>query len=107
MRPIVSLLSDFGLKDSYVAEMKAVILSICGNAQIVDISHLVTKFDVRMGAFVLASAASRFPKGAVHVAVVDPSVGTWLGTIVSYAVAAPFAVLSYVMMSSSSNKSNR
>ncbi|HML03978.1 MAG TPA: S-adenosyl-l-methionine hydroxide adenosyltransferase family protein [Candidatus Bathyarchaeia archaeon] len=82
MRPIVSLLSDFGLKDSYVAEMKAVILSICGNAQIVDISHLITKFDVRMGAFVLASATSRFPKGTVHVAVVDPGVGTRRRSIV-------------------------
>jgi len=74
--PIISLLSDFGLKDSYVAEMKAVILSICGNAQIVDTSHLIAKFDVRMGAFVLASAASHFPKGVVHAAVVDPGVGT-------------------------------
>jgi len=62
--------------------MKAVILSICGNAQIVDISHLITKFDVRMGAFVLASATSRFPKGTVHVAVVDPGVGTRRRSIV-------------------------
>jgi len=75
LRPIISLLSDFGLKDSYVAEMKAVILGICENAQIVDISHAVSKFDVRMGAFVLASAAPCFPKGSLHVAVVDPGVG--------------------------------
>jgi S-adenosylmethionine hydrolase len=75
LRPIISLLSDFGLKDSYVAEMKAVILSICRNIQIVDISHVVSKFDVRMGAFVLASATPHFPKGTLHVAVVDPGVG--------------------------------
>lgn len=76
MRPIVSLLSDFGLRDAYVAEMKAVILTICPQAQIVDVSHQVAKFDVRMGAFVLASTVTYFPKGTVHIAVVDPGVGT-------------------------------
>lgn len=74
--PIITLLSDFGLKDPYVAEMKAVILSICPEATIVDISHEISKFDVRMGAFVLASAAPYFPSGTIHVAVVDPGVGT-------------------------------
>lgn len=73
---IITLLSDFGLKDPYVAEMKAVILSICPNATIVDISHEVRKFDVRMGAFFLAQAAPFFPEGTIHVAVVDPGVGT-------------------------------
>jgi len=74
--PVVTLLSDFGLKDPYVAEMKAVVLSICPEATLVDISHEIKKFDVRMGAFVLASAAPHFPSGSVHVAVVDPGVGT-------------------------------
>lgn len=75
-RPVVGLLSDFGLKDPYVAEMKAIILSICEDAQIIDVSHGIEKFDVRMGAFVLASAVPYFPNGAVFVAVVDPEVGT-------------------------------
>lgn len=74
--PFVTLLSDFGLRDPYVAEMKAVILTICPQARIVDISHLIQKFNIRMGAFVLASATRYFPKGAIHVAVVDPGVGT-------------------------------
>ena len=73
---IVSLLTDFGHKDPYVAEMKAVILSISPQAQIVDITHEIDKFNIRMGAYVLASAASYFPKKTVHVAVVDPGVGT-------------------------------
>jgi S-adenosylmethionine hydrolase len=73
---IVTLTTDFGLKDSYVAEMKAVILSICSDAVIVDISHEVEKFNIRMGAYVLASAATYFPRGTVHVAVIDPGVGT-------------------------------
>jgi len=74
--PIITLLSDFGLKDAYVAEMKAVILSINPNARIVDITHEIEKFNVRMGAFILASATPYFPEGTVHVAVVDPGVGT-------------------------------
>lgn len=74
--PIITLLSDFGLKDPYIAEMKAVILKICPDARIVDISHVIPKFDVRVGAFTLASAAPYFPNGTIHVAVVDPSVGT-------------------------------
>ncbi len=74
--PIITLLSDFGLKDPYVAEMKAVTVSICPDATIIDISHQVRKFDIRMGAFILAQAAPYFPKGTIHVAVVDPGVGT-------------------------------
>ncbi len=74
--PTVTLMSDFGLKDPYVAEMKAVITSICPKAQIIDISHTVEKFNIRTGAFVLASAAPYFPEGTIHVAVVDPGVGT-------------------------------
>lgn len=73
---IITLLSDFGLKDPYVAEMKAVILAICPEASIVDISHAIEKFDIRMGAFILASAAPYFPQGTIHIAVVDPGVGT-------------------------------
>ena len=73
---IITLLSDFGLKDPYVAEMKAIILSIHPQARIVDISHEIEKFNIRMGAFVLASATPYFPPGTIHVAVVDPSVGT-------------------------------
>jgi len=73
--PIISLLSDFGLKDSYAAQMKAVILSICPKATIVDISHQVERHNLRMGAFILASATPYFPDGTIHVAVVDPGVG--------------------------------
>lgn len=74
-RPLLSLLTDFGLMDPFVAEMKAVILSICPEAGIIDITHQVEKFDVRMGSFLLASAEPYFPSGTVHVAVVDPGVG--------------------------------
>jgi len=73
---IVGLLSDFGPRDSYVAEMKAVVLSRCPEVRLVDISHEIPKFDVQMGAFVLASAARSFPKGSIFLAVVDPGVGS-------------------------------
>ena len=74
--PIITLLTDFGLKDPYVAEMKGTILSICPEAEIVDITHQIEKFNVNMGAYVLASSAPHFPEGTIHVAVVDPGVGT-------------------------------
>jgi len=76
LHPIITLTTDFGLSDPYVAEMKAVILGINPNAKIVDISHQIEKFNVRMGAYILASAAQYFPKGTIHVAVIDPGVGT-------------------------------
>ena len=73
---IITLTTDFGLQDPYAAEMKAAILSISPNAVIVDITHEIAKLNIRMGAYVLASAVPYFPKGSVHVAVVDPGVGT-------------------------------
>jgi S-adenosyl-L-methionine hydrolase (adenosine-forming) len=73
---MITLTSDFGLKDPYVAEMKGVIFTINPHASIVDLTHSVEKFSIRMGAFMLASAAPYFPKGTVHLAVVDPGVGT-------------------------------
>jgi len=73
---MITLTTDFGLEDSYVAEMKGVILSINAYVNLIDVSHGVKKFDIRMGAFTLASAAPYFPKDTVHLAVVDPGVGT-------------------------------
>jgi len=73
---MISLTTDFGLKDPYVAEMKGIILTINSNAALIDVTHSVDKFSVRMGAFVLMSAASYFPRGTTHLAIVDPGVGT-------------------------------
>jgi hypothetical protein len=74
--PVITLLTDFGLKDGYVASMKGVILSICPEAVLVDVSHEIDPADIRSGAYVLATAYGCFPRGAIHVAVVDPGVGT-------------------------------
>ncbi|MGD0451690.1 MAG: SAM-dependent chlorinase/fluorinase [Candidatus Bathyarchaeia archaeon] len=73
---MITLTSDFGLKDPYVAEMKGVILTINPRAIIVDITHDIERFNIGVAAFMLASVASYFPKGTVHLAVVDPGVGT-------------------------------
>ena len=76
LKKIITLTTDFGLTDPYVAEMKAVIIGICPEAVIVDVTHGIEKFNVRMGAYMLACAARYFPRGTIHVAVVDPGVGT-------------------------------
>jgi S-adenosyl-L-methionine hydrolase (adenosine-forming) len=73
---MITLTTDFGLKDPYVAEIKGVMLSINPKATIIDVTHEIEKFSIRMGAFVLASAVPYFPVGTVHLAVVDPGVGT-------------------------------
>ncbi len=71
---VITLLSDFG--DVYQASMKGVILSINPQVNIVDISHSIQPHDIRTGAFILMTAAKYFPSGTVHIAVVDPGVGT-------------------------------
>ncbi len=73
---LVSLLTDFGLRDSYVGQMKAALLRVCANAQLVDLTHEVPPQDVRTGAFLLWTAVEAFAPGALHLAVVDPGVGT-------------------------------
>ena len=75
-RPLITLLTDFGAGDHYVAAMKGVILGICPQAEIIDISHEIPAFQIGFGAYTLAQAASAFPSGTIHVAVVDPGVGT-------------------------------
>ena len=74
--PIITLTTDFGLTDHYVAAMKGVILGICPKAQIVDITHQVSPYEIAEGAFVVAQAYRCFPKKTVHVVVVDPRVGS-------------------------------
>jgi len=73
---IVSLLSDFGTSDSYVAEVKAVLLSQSPSLVLVDISHQVAPGDVRAAAFLIERTWWRFPPGTVHLVVVDPGVGS-------------------------------
>ena len=74
--PIITLLTDFGNQDGYVAAMKGVILSRAPDVTLVDITHAIAPQAVLQAAYVLAQAAPFFPTGAIHVAVVDPGVGS-------------------------------
>ncbi len=76
MGPIITLTTDFGLRDSYVAAMKAVLFRHAPDARLVDVTHLVPPQDVLCGSITLERAVDGFPAGTVHLAVVDPGVGT-------------------------------
>lgn len=72
---IITLITDFGLKDHYAASMKGVILSINPGAYIMDISHLVSPGNITEGAYIFKNAYCSFPERTIHVGVVDPGVG--------------------------------
>ena len=73
---LVTLLTDFGTSDSYVAEMKGALLTMAPGAALVDVTHALAPGDVRAAAYLLGRVWHRFPAGTVHLAVVDPGVGT-------------------------------
>jgi S-adenosylmethionine hydrolase len=74
--PLVTLLTDFGTADGYVAEMKGVLLTGAPSAQVVDVSHDVPAQDIEFARLTFARYWRRFPAGTVHLVVVDPKVGT-------------------------------
>jgi hypothetical protein len=73
---LLTLTTDFGLEDYYVAAVKAVVLRHAPDTRILDITHLIPPGDIAAGAFVWAAAMPWFPNGGVHLAVVDPGVGS-------------------------------
>ncbi|HOG47510.1 MAG TPA: SAM-dependent chlorinase/fluorinase [Anaerolineae bacterium] len=102
MPGIITLLTDFGLADGYVAAMKGVILGLNPQAVIVDVTHEVPPQDVGYAAYVLATVFAHFPPGTVHVAVVDPGVGSARAGVAvqgaeQYSVAPGNGVLSHVI----------
>lgn len=76
MSPIVTLTTDFGYRDYYIGAIKGALLSVCSNLNIVEISHSVTPQNILEAAFLLRNAATEFPVGSVHLAVIDPGVGS-------------------------------
>lgn len=76
MRPVIALLTDFGTRDHYAGTMKGVMLGICPDATLVDISHDVPPHDVLGAALELAAAFKYFPSGTIFTIVVDPGVGS-------------------------------
>lgn len=73
---IITLMTDFGIKDGNVGVMKGVIWSICPEAHIADLSHMIGPQNIREAALILSRSAPYFPTGTIHVVVVDPGVGT-------------------------------
>jgi len=73
---VITLTSDFGTRDAYAAELKAAVLALAREVQLVDVTHEIPPHDVAAGALTLEAAAPWFPPGSVHLAVVDPGVGT-------------------------------
>ena len=76
MRPVIALLSDFGTRDHYAGAMKGVMLGICPDVTLVDITHDIPPHDVLTGALELAAAYRYFPAGTIFLVVVDPGVGS-------------------------------
>ena len=99
---IITLTTDFGTSDTYVGVMKGVILSINPNVRIVDLTHAIPPQDIYEAAFSIYGAHSYFPKGTIHIIVVDPGVGSDRQAIVSRIDGAFFVcpdngVLSYLL----------
>lgn len=76
MKPVITLLTDFGLKDHYTGAMKGAILRVYPDVTLVDISHMVTPGAIAEAAFLLKCFYGHFPAGTIHLAVVDPGVGS-------------------------------
>jgi S-adenosyl-L-methionine hydrolase (adenosine-forming) len=102
MSPIITLTTDFGYDDAYVAAVKGAILNINPEANIIDVSHSIKPQDILQAAFILSSAYRYFPKQTVHVAIVDPGVGSdrrgvILKTPSAVFVAPDNGILSYII----------
>lgn len=82
-RPLVTLTTDFGDRDYYVAAMKARLIGQCSNVRLIDITHQVPRHDILFGSITLERAIDGFPAGSIHLAVVDPGVGTQRRILVS------------------------
>ncbi len=101
--PIVTLTSDFGLKDYFVGVLKG-LLSQSKAAEVIDITHLVDKHDVASGAFILQEISGHFPAGTIHLAIIDPGVGTMRRKLIAkqggqFFVAPDNGLLSYLLKS--------
>ena len=106
MSPIITLTTDFGLNDAYVAAMKGVILGINPEVTLVDICHTIEPQNIAQAAFVLDTAYQSFPRGTVHLAVVDPGVGSHRRAVILRTASADFVApdngaLSYVIREAS------
>ncbi len=101
---IITLTTDFGLRDHYVGTMKGVILGRSPQTQLIDITHEIEPFSIYAGAYAISQAAPYFPPGTVHLVVVDPGVGTARKPLLveaseQYFIAPDNGVLSFILAS--------
>ena len=102
MAAIITLTTDFGVQDTYVAAMKGVILDINPKVTLVDICHSIEPQNIRQAAFLISTAYGYFPKGTIHMVIVDPEVGSRRRAIIlktrkAFFVAPDNGVLSYII----------
>jgi hypothetical protein len=102
MTPVITLTTDFGTGDAYVASIKGVILTINPKAIIVDITHSVEPQNILQAAFIVSTAHHYFPGGTIHLVIVDPGVGSQRNAIIlktplAYFLAPDNGVLSYML----------
>ena len=100
--PVISLLTDFGSTDYFVGAVKGVILSINPHAQLVDITHQIPPHDIEAAAFTLLAAYQSFPSNTIHLAIVDPGVGSTRRPVIVKTAAATFVgpdngIFSYIL----------
>lgn len=102
MAPVITLTTDFGTGDAYVASMKGVILTINTKAVIVDICHSIEPQNIHQAAFIISTAHHYFPQGTIHMVIVDPGVGSQRKAIIlktpsAYFLAPDNGVLSFIL----------
>lgn len=102
MAPLITLTTDFGTGDAYVASMKGVILSLNPQATIIDISHAIEPQNILQAAYIISTAHGYFPEGTIHVVVVDPTVGSQRKAIImktprAFFLAPDNGILSYIV----------
>ena len=102
MSPVITLTTDFGAGDAYVASVRGVILDINPKVPIVDICHSIEPQNVLQAAFILSTAHHYFPKGTIHIAIVDPGVGSQRQAIIlktpsAFFIAPDNGILSYIL----------
>ncbi|MDP2919632.1 MAG: SAM-dependent chlorinase/fluorinase [Dehalococcoidia bacterium] len=112
MGVVITLTTDFGLSDAYVAEMKGVILGINPDVQLVDVCHTINPQNIAQAAFVLSTAYRYFPERTIHLVVVDPGVGSQRRAILLHTpfydfLAPDNGVLSYVLREYTTRQSGR
>ena len=102
MTSVITMTTDFGAKEAYVASMKGIILTVNPEATIVDICHSIEPQNILQGAFILSTVYHYFPQGTIHVVIIDPDVGSQRRAIIlrtpsAFFVAPDNGVLSYVV----------